>query len=226
MARLFDRFGRWPQRELSDLRAMQILSPLERGYVPWNPSAMRPAGLVAVLNEIVVAERGSIVECGGGISTLYIGRLLQQTGGRLTTIEHDQAWAGRLRSLIEEEGLADLVTIIGAPLVRTDLRLNGRPTSWYDPEALAAVGSTLDVDLLVVDGPPAYESRLRHARYPAVPFFRHRLAGDFTIVLDDIGRRGEQEIVSAWERELGIEFERRFAQGRIAVGRSGDSYQV
>jgi Methyltransferase domain len=226
LARLVDRYARWPQRELNDVRAMQILAPLGHRYVAWNASAMRPAGLVAVLNDVVIATRRSIVECGGGISTLYLARLLRQTGGQLTTIEHDGSWAARLRAQIEAEELDDLVSVVTAPLVPVELGFGGRPGEWYDPESLASLRSDPPIDLLIVDGPPAYDSERRHARYPAVPFFRNRLAEDFSIVLDDIGRRGEQEIVAEWERELGIEFERRLAQGRIAIGRSRETYQI
>ena len=75
------------------------------------------------------------------------------------------------------------------------------------------------IDLLVVDGPQAGRKDLRHARYPAVPFFRSRLASDYAVILDDIDRRGEQEVAVRWERELGIPFNRRYVHG-IAIGRS------
>lgn len=54
---------------------------------------MRPSGLVAVLNEILINSRTSIVECGGGISTFYIAKLIQENGGHLYSIEHELSWA-------------------------------------------------------------------------------------------------------------------------------------
>ena len=59
---------------------MQILAPLTTAYQPWSIFAIRPSGLVKVLNEIVINRRRCIVECGGGISTVYIAKLLQQQG--------------------------------------------------------------------------------------------------------------------------------------------------
>lgn len=223
---MLDRFGRWPLRELNDLRALQILAPLSRSYLPWSLIAMRPAALVAILNEVVVNQRRSIVECGGGVSTFYLGRLLEQTGGRLTTVEHDERWATQLSEQLAAEGLAGHVNVVHAPLVQGAIGLNGPRTAWYDAAALDHLRAGPPVDLLVVDGPPAYHAGLRHARYPAVPFFRAHLAASFAIGLDDINRPGEQEIVERWEQELQIRFERRFAEGRIAIGRSNQSFRI
>lgn len=227
LRRLFDRFARYPIRELSDLAAMQVLAPLSHRYLPWNSVAMRPAGLVSILNDICVNERSTIVECGGGISTLYIARLLAQLGrGRLQTVEHHRAWAGQLQRELQNEGLTDRASVVVAELVPTTMTLDGRECRWYDTAALQAVSRRGKIDLLVVDGPPAGPGSRALARYPAVPFFGSHLADDYTIVLDDIYRRGEQAIVEAWEGLLGISFERRFAEGRVAVGRSDKSFEL
>ena len=49
----------------------------------------------------------------------------------------------------------------------------------------AALGDEL-IDLLVVDGPPAYAPGDDIARYPALPVLRQRLAAGATVVLDDV----------------------------------------
>ena len=225
--RIFDKWARYPIRELSDLAAMQILAPLSHHYVPWNPIAMRPAGIVAILNDICVNERSTIVECGGGISTLYIARLLAQLGrGRVQTVEHHAGWAAQLQSQLEMEGLEEQVSIVVAELVPTTMTLDGRQGWWYDAGALETVTRCGTIDLLVVDGPPGGPGARALARYPAVPFFNGYLGDSYTIVLDDIYRRGEQTILEAWEALLDIRFERRFAGGRVALGRSKESFQV
>jgi hypothetical protein len=66
---------------------------------------------------------------------------------------------------------------------------------------------------LIVDGPPAHEPGRSGARYPALPWFFEHLASDYTVILDDIRRRGELEIIARWEAEFDIQFERRFAAG-------------
>lgn len=223
---MLDRYGRWPLRELNDLRALQMLTPLSRSYVPWSSIAMRPAALLGILNEVVVNQRRSVVECGGGISTLYLGRLLKQTGGQLTTIEHDATWAMQLTEQLAAEGLGGHVTVVHATLKSNATGLDGLQTPWYDAASIDHLRAGSPVDLLVVDGPPAYPDALRHARYPAVPFFRPRLTERFAVALDDINRVGEQEILERWEQELQIRFERRFAEGRIAIGRSEQTFHV
>ncbi len=242
-------------RDRKDMLALEALAPLSFSYLPWSQAAMRPSGLVAVLNDIVINGRSHVVECGSGISTFYIARLLKQRGGHIHTIEHDEAWAGLLEKSLEAEGLSEHATVVFAPLAETRHSWNG--SLWYDEDKLGCITanggspkskvqgprskvqspasdfgpSTLDlgqgkIDLLLVDGPPAYGKELRHARYPAVPFFKDHLAQDYTVVLDDINRLGEQEIVERWERELGIKFDRRFIDGTIAVGRPRRSFSV
>jgi hypothetical protein len=58
-----------------DLHAWHVLRPLldRGGYLPWSTGSMRPAGLVAVCNEIVHGARTRIVECGSGVSTVSAG---------------------------------------------------------------------------------------------------------------------------------------------------------
>lgn len=197
---------------------MQALAPLSTGYLPWNPAALRPAALVTALNEVVVNERRQIVELGGGVSTFYLCRLLAHSNesrvGHLHTVEHDGDWAEWLERKLEAEGLDEVSTVIHAPLVS-----NG----WYDADKLRYLR---DIDLLLVDGPPAFAEGLEHARYPAIPFFIKALAPNWTIILDDIDRRGEQEILQQWEAELGVRFERRLTRGSIAIGRSNPSYTL
>ena len=63
-------------------------------------------------------------------------------------------------------------------------------------------------------------------QYPAGPFFAPLFAEDFAVVLDDIDRRGEQDIMQRWEHELGVTFEHRPTNGRIGIGRPGPAFTV
>ena len=79
------------------------------------------------------------------------------------------------------------------------------------------------IDLLLVDGPPAYATGYGLARYPALPALHDRLAPGATVVLDDVERPGEQEVLRRWERETGLDFHRRAELAGVAVARiSGD----
>jgi len=224
--RVFNRVLLDATRDRKDILAMQALAALAPGYLPWNPAAMRPSAIVAVLNEIVINRRQRVVECGSGISTFYIGRLLHNKGGHLYTIEHDADWARLLTAELKSAGLAGVVTVVVAPLAPTSVGWQGSPTPWYAEDRLQCVKAAGGIDLLIVDGPPAYSADLRYARYPAVPFFKDALAADYAVVLDDINRRGEQEILERWESLLGIPFQRRFVDGTIGLGRTRRSFTV
>jgi predicted O-methyltransferase YrrM len=90
---------------------------------------------------------------------------------------------------------------------------------WY---ARASIERLLDspIDLLLVDGPPAQDPRHRTDRYPAAGFFRPALHTDSLVVLDDVSRSGEAEIVKRWEAEQGLRL-RTFEALRLAAGRLG-----
>lgn len=209
-----------------DLLAMQALAPLSSSYLPWSVSAMRPSGVVVVLNEIVVNRRRSIVELGGGVSTFYIGRLLQQRGGHLWTVEHGVEWADRLEQQLVAEGLGDVVTVVRSPLAQIPKGWLDEEATWYDGDKINEQIAGQSVDLLIVDGPPAYQPGKRHSRYPAAHFFSPMLADDYAIIVDDIDRVGEQDVIEAWEREFGLTFERRTVDGGVGIGRPGVAFTI
>lgn len=212
-------------RSAHDAVAMQVLAPLSSTYLPWSTPALRPSGLVKVLNEILINRRHCIVECGGGLSTLYIARLMQQRGsGHLYTLEHDLEWLELLKALLQEQGLSDYVTVIPAPLAPCDLALENN--LWYDLTAFRSQFTTSTIDLLLVDGPPAYDRPRRLSRYPALPALRDLFAPDFAVFLDDINRSGEAEIIIKWAAEFNLTFEQYFYDGDIALARSQGGFYV
>ncbi len=194
-----------------DLHAWQILRPLlDAGpYLPWSTGSMRPAAMVAVCNEIVHGRRRVVVECGSGVSTVVLARLLRQLGsaGTVTSLEHDAAWAHLVSGFLHREGLDGIATVLHAPLA-------GDPP-WYAGEVVAAL--PLGVDLLVVDGPPAFEPGHGARRQPALSRLEDRLQPDATIVVDDVERPGEQAVVADWESTTAWRFVTDERAG-IAVG--------
>jgi predicted O-methyltransferase YrrM len=186
-----------------------ILAPEER--LVWSTGAMREAGLARVCAEVRARTRPVVVECGSGFSTLALARLLQERGGSLLSLEHDPLWATRVRRNLEAAGLdgtaqVALASLEPHPLGRDELH-------WY---ALPAMPARIDV--LLVDGPPAFEPEIELARYPALPALIDHLAPDAVVVLDDIDRGGEQRILVDWERESDLRFEVLESE-RIAIGR-------
>lgn len=208
-----------------DLHAWQVLRPLldAGGYLPWSSGAMRPAGLVEVCNEIVLSGRHRVVELGSGVSTVLLARLLRTSGGHLDAVEHDARWAAWVTGQLRCESLQEHAHVTHAPLERSPWAANDLP--WYATDAIMHVASGAAIDLLIVDGPPAFEPATALARVPALPALVDRLAPDAVVILDDIARLGEQEVLARWEHETPFRFERRAACG-IAIGRRPPSRPV
>ena len=175
---------------------------------------MLPQALATLVAE-VRAGRRQVVECGSGVSTVVLARALGEADGRLHSLEHDPAWAARIRSLLVDEGLDRFAGIVESPLAPHPAALDGG--SWYGGEALAELPEA-GVDLLLVDGPPAGEPGRARSRYPALPILGSRLTEDALVVLDDAHRPGETAVLAAWERESDLRFQRLDEQ-RIALGR-------
>lgn len=214
-------FG-WPEKR--EILAVELLAPLGGRYLPLSRWSLRPSAVVAILNEIVINRRSCIVECGAGTSTFYIARLLRERGGgRLYSIEHDAEWARWVEDGLAAEGLDAHTSVSVAPLSPTPLALERN--LWYDAGSIGWLASDLQIDLLLVDGPPAVDRETELARYPAIPYFRQALAEDFAVVLDDIQRTGERKVVARWEQELGVDFDRRAPEG-IAIGHSRPSQNL
>jgi predicted O-methyltransferase YrrM len=132
----------------------------------------------------------------------------------LVSLEHDQTWATRVQSNLATARLTEIARAALAPLQPHPLARDG--LRWYAQRALRSLPRR--IDLLLVDGPPAFEPKLELSRYPALPALAERLAPDATVVLDDIDRPGELRTLDAWERDHDFHFELQPA-ARIAVGR-------
>jgi predicted O-methyltransferase YrrM len=188
--------------------AWQILSPLllGGGYLPWTTGSMRPAGLVQVCNEIVHGDRTRILECGTGVSTVLLARLLREReAGALTSLEHDPHWATLIQDQLRREHLDRHARVVHAPL-------QGDPP-WYRLNEMPD-----EIDLLIVDGPPAFEPGHGARRSPALARFDDRLVLDAAVILDDIDRPGEQHVIATWETSTDWRFQLNHPAG-VAIGR-------
>jgi predicted O-methyltransferase YrrM len=153
---------------------------------------------VAILNEIAFADRKRIVELGSGISSIVIGRLLAQRGGKLTAVEHDPDWAQLVRSQVERERLDGVVEVIGSSLEPHPASWSGAP--WYSRESVALLPG--GISLLLIDGPPGYGEGMSHSRYPALQALADRVERGGLVILDDADRESEREIVAKWSEEM------------------------
>lgn len=155
-----------PRPPLDDAAAWHVLSPLLRPYLPWSSGAMRPAGLVRVLNEVWFRPAPFVLELGSGASTVVLARLLRELGGgALVAVEHDMRWAGRIRHQLVHERLAAVASVVLAPLGQH--RDGWDDAEWYAEAVLTAGHRTF---ALPGAGGPGRPARPRSRRCPR----RHR----------------------------------------------------
>lgn len=195
--------NRWRPRvpdystQLRDLQALANLAPaLGDLYFPFAGMAMEPSTLRDLLAYIQCQGARHIVECGTGVSSILIARVLRQGGeGHLVSIEQHPAWAEKVRLAAAAEGLAEWLTVVTAP-VEYAAEIG---QEWYalDP-VRAAVQRLGPIDMLIVDGPISVDAS---TRYPALPVFRGLLRHDAVVVLDDAHRDAEAEVLRRWREE-------------------------
>ena len=176
----------------------KILTP-SKPLPPMRGWAGSPDFLLVIAQHILEQKPATVVECSSGVSTVVSARCMQINGaGHVYSLEHDSVYAQKTRDLIEYHGLTDWATVIDAPLV--SVAGNGTPRYSLNnfPEKIS------EIDVLIVDGPPAASSVL--ARYPALPKLISRMARNATIFLDDANRPDEKLIVQRWVEE-NIDFE-------------------
>ncbi|WP_051296213.1 class I SAM-dependent methyltransferase [Eisenibacter elegans] len=208
IAAAFRLFRQQTDKKLNNTQAGVVLNGLlaQGVYLPLTSSALDLVNMAIVLNDIVINERKTIVEFGSGASTVLIARLLKRNGidARIYTIDHDEKWLAVVQRLLQQENLSSYVTLIPAPLTANNISLEHH--QWYDTTVCDVALSGLSVDMVIVDGPPAWDKSIALARYPAVPYLKSRLSENCVIYLDDAGRIGEQQILQSWAQLLGAPF--------------------
>jgi predicted O-methyltransferase YrrM len=135
-----------------------------------------------------------ILECGSGVSTIVLARCCElNKAGHVYSLEHLPGYAETTRSELIRQELGHRADVLEAPLVPHEL--GGATWSWYSLEKLPDV----EVDMLVVDGPPRDTGPL--ARYPAGPLLLPRLRAGAVAFLDDGHEDHVQGALARWARE-------------------------
>lgn len=185
---------------VSDVEALPQLYARITPRAPMPPSggwALRPTDLLTLSEHLRVERPNLVVELGSGTSTIWFSYLLEAAGsGRLVSLEHDPVWVEQSRAMLLKHGFAPggSVEVRHAPLTPTELPNHRTP--WYDP---AAILDLEEIDLLVVDGPPA--STGRDARYPAAELLLERVSIGGLVIVDDAGREDERRMIDRWRTE-------------------------
>ena len=134
--------------------------------------------------------KGSILECGSGLTTLLLSAVAARRGLHVHSLEHNESWHARVRDTILDMG-GTTTTVHLAPL------RDFGDYEWYDAR-LADFPD--DVTLVVCDGPPG---STRGGRSGMLPRMRGKLATRCTVLLDDISRPAERALALGWSRDSG-----------------------
>jgi len=137
---------------------------------------------------------GPILECGSGLTTLIIGMLAGRRGVESWSFEHLGEWRDRVARVVSRQHIS------GARVCLAPLHDFGG-YEWYDAP-LAELPPHFR--LVVCDGPPG---QTRGGRYGLMPIMGNRLREGSTILLDDVDRPGETDVLESWRREAGLDVE-------------------
>lgn len=182
-------------RQLDALNALHDELKFHARLPPFPNAAGRPDFLLELARHALDARPRVVLECGSGLSTVILARCLQGNGtGHLYSLEHDPECVRHVNYQLIRQGLSEWATVLEAPL--EPVTLTGETWPWYATEKLP----DLQIDMLVIDGPPGRIRR--HARYPAGPLVFPRLTPGAVAFLDDAKRRKEQRILKRWAREF------------------------
>ena len=137
----------------------------------------------------------NILELGSGSSSVLIARALQLMNAPANihiSVDHEDRFLRNTQELARLNEVDHLIRFEHCPLSPID----GADRNWYSgvPELI----SSIKLDLVIVDGPPAYTEKEKKAREPALPVLREYLSDKAIIILDDANRAGERSVVETW----------------------------
>ncbi|GAA4868633.1 hypothetical protein GCM10025788_02280 [Serinicoccus chungangensis] len=189
---------RWQAaREVAAINYLQATLGTERFLPPIGGWAIDYTVAAAILDIIRRHGRPAyVLELGSGSGTPWFAAMAAQAGGHLVSVEHDTDHVDRTQSLLDHYDFQGVCTLVHAPLIP-----GADGASWYDPDPILSAVGHHKVDVLVVDGPPARSGP--NARRPALQHLAPLLAPDALVVLDDVVRQEEQQVLTDWQHAFG-----------------------
>jgi hypothetical protein len=168
--------------------------------VPWDielgewAMSFRDLGVIAEEIAKKRVESISMVELGGGASTLVFSKILDKLGDRnkLVSFEAEMSWFVHIRDLLTENEMGDKYRVDHVPYLVCD------GVNWFDKSRITKTIEKDRVDVLVVDAPPDTLGPL--SRQPAIPFFLPFLRSNSTVFLHDAKRLGERTVIHEWKQ--------------------------
>lgn len=162
-------------------------------YLPYTTSSLKFRFLACLVNDAVVNSRKAVLEFGSGISTIIVARLIKMNNldCTITTVDESAEWQEIVKKILREENLLDYVTFVCAPTgPSSDLQSSYEYSNSVVFEAIAGK----KYDLVLIDGPSAWQKKNIMSRASNVKFIKEHLADNFTIFVDNSDRPGEVEL--------------------------------
>lgn len=172
-------------------------------YLPFTTSSLKFRFLACLANDIVINSRTSILEFGSGISTIIIARLIKMNNLKcaLITVDESAEWQEIIKKILKEENLLDYVNFVCAPTVKSsDLE---HSFEYYNQAVFEAI-SNMKFDLVLSDGPSAWQKTNVMSRATNFKFIKNNMADNFTIFVDNSDRLGETELVNRIASEFNV----------------------
>ncbi len=210
------------RRPAFDARASVEIAKFGLPFFPATRYALAPSALLAVLNDVAINDRRTIVELGAGYSSVYIGALLRaqsREGAAVISVDAHAGWLSQVEASARRAGCADVITPVHAPMAPF-----GDAGEWYDLAPILGALGDRKIDLLLVDGPVASGGANPFARAPAIPALKDRLNDRCAIFLDDAHRPSHAKIARNWGETLGLTFTEHHARGGFAHAVRGDAF--
>lgn len=199
---LQSQYQRFPDTLNLTYQQLQAFTALDRrlnlayALPPLRGWAASPDFLLLLAEHVYRQKPEVVVECSSGASTLVLAQCAKQNGrGHVYSLEHDAHYAEQTRQELIKQDLQEWATVIDAPL--QEYSFAEQCYQWYK---LNAEIQTKQIDMLIIDGPPAHLNR--YARYPAGPLLLPLLNTNAVVFLDDADRPDEQQIISTWMSEF------------------------
>lgn len=177
-----------------------MLAPLNAPLPPMRKWAIAPDFAILLYSLLMEYQPTTVVELGGGVSTVVTGYYFAQNeGGTVTAFDHHPLYTSLAQQNIETHQLIDVATVVHAPL--STIKIKGQTWDWYQASAFKAVP---EIDFLTIDGPPQQDNPNDMVRYPALPILFDKLKSGAIILLDDAHRNHETRIVERWLEEFDV----------------------
>lgn len=144
--------------------------------------------LLRILTEAQGIQR--VLELGAGISTSLIAQwVASREGVSSVHVDDDEQW---LAMTVPEN---PRITPVFAPLKA--MSVGGHDIQWYDASAPAG-----PFDLVLVDGPQAWNAENRYHRLGVLTWLPEHLSDEFIVLVDDASRPGEHLLVGELEQAV------------------------